>query len=78
MYWIVGRKSELSIENKLLIYRTTLRPIRTHGIPLWGTAGNSNNESLQRYQNKALRAVVNAPRYVTGKVLHADLKVLII
>jgi hypothetical protein len=30
---------------------------------------------LQRYQNKALRATVNAPRYISNKVLHTDLKV---
>jgi hypothetical protein len=34
MYWILGRKSELSIENKLVIYKTLLKPIWTCGIPL--------------------------------------------
>jgi len=29
MYWIIGRKSELSLENKLLIYKTILKPIWT-------------------------------------------------
>jgi hypothetical protein len=70
-----GLKSELSIENELLIYKTGLKPIWTYGTPLWGTAGNSNIEILQRYQNKALRATVNAPWYIPNKVLHADLKV---
>jgi hypothetical protein len=60
MYKILGRKSELSIENKLLIYKTILKHIWTYGIPLWGTASNSNIEILQRYQNKVLRAIVNA------------------
>jgi len=60
MYWIL-KKTELSIENKLLIYKTILKPIWTYGIPLWGTASNSNIEILQRYQNKVLRAIVNAP-----------------
>ena len=40
-----------------------------------GTASNSNIEILQRYQNKVLRATVNAPWYISNKVLHADLKV---
>jgi hypothetical protein len=47
MYWILGRKSELSIENKLLIYKTILKPIWTYGIPLWGTASNSDTETLE-------------------------------
>jgi hypothetical protein len=38
MYWILGRKAELSIENKLLIYETILKPIWTYGIPLCGAA----------------------------------------
>jgi hypothetical protein len=72
MYWILGRKSELSIEKKLLIYKTILKPIWTYGIPLWGTL------KYYRYQNKVLRAIVNAPRYISNKVWHADLKVLTI
>jgi len=40
MYWIIGRKSKLSLENNLLIYKTILKPIWTYGIPLWGTASN--------------------------------------
>jgi hypothetical protein len=47
----------------------------TYGLPLWGTGSNSNIEILQRYQNKVLRAKVNAPRYISNKVLHTDLKI---
>jgi hypothetical protein len=47
----------------------------TYGIPLWGTASNSNIEISQRYQNKVLPATVNAPRYISNRVLHTDLKV---
>jgi hypothetical protein len=75
MYWIIGRKSELSLENKLLIYKTILNPIWTYGILLWGTASNSNIEILQRFQNKVLRSIVNAPRYVPNTLLHTDLQI---
>jgi hypothetical protein len=47
----------------------------TYGIPLWGTPSNSNIEVLQRCQNKVLRATVNAPWYISNKVLRTDLKV---
>jgi hypothetical protein len=73
IYWIIGRPSELSIENKLLLYKTILRPIWTYGIPFWGTASQSNIEILQRFQNKVLRTTVNAPWYIPNSVLHADL-----
>jgi hypothetical protein len=31
MYWLLGHKSKLSISNKLLIYKTILKPIWTYG-----------------------------------------------
>ena len=70
----MGRKSELSLENKLLIYKTILQPIWTYGIPLWGTASNSNIETPQRFQNKVLRSIANAPWYTPNKIIHADLQ----
>ena len=74
LYWLLGRKSELTTENKLLLYKTVLNPIWTYGIQLWGTASNSNIEILQRLQNKVLRVIVNAPWYISNNVLHKDLK----
>jgi hypothetical protein len=62
MYWLLGRKSNLSTINKLLIYKT--RPIWTYGIELWGTASNSKTEILERFHSKALRMIVDTPWYV--------------
>jgi hypothetical protein len=33
-------------KNKILLYKTILKPIWTYGIPLWGAASNSNIEIL--------------------------------
>ena len=74
MYWIVGRKSELALTNKLLLYKTIIKPIWTYGITLWGTACHSNIEILQRYQNKVLRTLVNARWYIPNSLLHTDLQ----
>jgi hypothetical protein len=74
MYWILCRKSELALTNKLLLYKTIIKPIWTYGIPLWGTACQSNIEILQRYQNKVLRTLVNAPWYIPNSLLHTDLQ----
>jgi hypothetical protein len=46
MYWFLGRKLKVSTSNKLLIYKTILKPIWTYGIQLWGTASTSNKEIL--------------------------------
>jgi hypothetical protein len=34
MYWLLGRKSKLSIINKLLAYKVILKPIWNYGIQL--------------------------------------------
>lgn len=74
LYWLLGTKSKLSTKNKLLIYQTILKPIWSYGVQLWGTAKNSNLQIIQRYQNKTLRTIVNAPWYVPNSVIHRDLQ----
>jgi hypothetical protein len=63
MYWLLGRRSRLSLSNKLLLYK----PIWTYGIQLWGTASTSNIQILERFQSKTLRLLVDAPWYVPNK-----------
>ena len=46
LYWLVGRKSTLSLENKRLLYVSIIKPIWTYGIQLWGCASNSNVEVI--------------------------------
>jgi hypothetical protein len=74
IYWLLGRKSKLSTNNKLLIYKTILKPIWTHGIQLWGTASTSNIQIIERFQSKALRMIVDAPWYVPNTVIRRDLQ----
>jgi hypothetical protein len=45
------------------------------GIQLWGTASTSNIEILERFQSKALRMIVDAPRYVPNTVMWRDLQI---
>jgi hypothetical protein len=61
IHWLLGRQSKLSTTNKLLLYKTILKPIWTYGIQLWGTASTSNIEILERFQSKALRMIVDSP-----------------
>jgi hypothetical protein len=75
MYWLLRRKSKLSMSNKLLKYKTIIKPIWTYGIQLWGTASTSNIEILERFQSKALRMIVDAPWYVPNTVIRRDLQI---
>lgn len=73
MYWLLGRTSQLSTYNKLLLYKQILKPVWTYGIQLWGCTRPSNVEIIQRFQNKVLRSSVDAPWYVRNSDLHRDL-----
>jgi len=73
LYWIIGRKSQLSLENKLLVYKVILKPVWTYGIQLWGTASNSNVEILERFHSKVLCIITDAPWYVPNTIIKRDL-----
>jgi hypothetical protein len=75
IYWLLGRKSKLSTSNKLLVYKTMLKPIWTYAMQLWGMASTSNIEILERFQSKALRVIVEAPFYVPNTVIRRDLQI---
>ena len=74
LYWLIGRNSKVSIENKLKIYNQVLKPVWLYGIQLWGCAKKSHIRSIQTFQNKVLRNIVNAPWYVRNTDIHRDLE----
>ena len=73
-YWIMSRTSQLTTENKLLVYKSIVKPIWMYGIQLWGSASDSNIEIIQRFQSKTLRMIVNAPWFVQNAEIHKDTK----
>lgn len=75
MQWLMGRNSQLSIDNKLLLYQQVLKPIWTYGIQLWGCTKKTNLQMIQTFQNKVLRSITNAPWYIRNDNLHRDLKI---
>jgi uncharacterized protein YeeX (DUF496 family) len=75
MYWLLGHISELSVHNKFTLYKQVIRPVWSYGIQLWGCASESNIQVIQRYQNKVLKCIVNAPWYVRNSDLHRDLEI---
>jgi hypothetical protein len=51
-----------------------LKPVWTYGIQLWGCTKQNNTGIFQRFQNKVLRNIVDAPRYISNANLHAGLQ----
>jgi hypothetical protein len=68
-------KSQLSLENKLLVYKVILKPVWTYGIQLWGIGSNSNLEILERFASKVLRIITDAPWYVPNTVIKRYLQI---
>jgi hypothetical protein len=86
LYWLLGRTSHLSVDNKLLLYKTIFTPRWTYGIELWSCVCSpipqfavqyrslqSNIAVIRGCQSKTLRATVDAPRYVANDMIHKDL-----
>ena len=67
MHWLTSRKSKLSIENKLKIYKTIIKPIWTYGI--------SHINKIDTMQAKILRTMVNVPWYVRNEDIRRDLRI---
>lgn len=74
MYWLIGRNSQLSIESKLILYKSVLKPKWLYGIQIWGSTAPSNIDIIQRFENKLLRVIVDAPWYVPNSVIRNDLQ----
>jgi hypothetical protein len=83
--WKIGKKFNLllititlSLENKILFYKTIIKPIWTYGAEIWGCASKSNISIIQRGQSKILCMIANAPWYVPSIILNEDLNVLLV
>ena len=75
MYWLFDRKSQLSMSNKILIYKCILKPVWTYGAQLWGSASKSNINIMERFQSKCLRIITNAPWFVPNEIIRNDLNI---
>jgi hypothetical protein len=75
VYWLVNKKSQLSIENKLTIYKAILMPVWTYGVELWGCSKPSNTKILHTYQSKTFSMINIAPWSVSNLILHNDLNI---
>jgi hypothetical protein len=74
VYWLMGRCSALSIQNKLTLYKQILMPVWTDGIQLWRWTRQSNIDIIHRFQKKVLKNIVVEPWYIRRVDLHRDLQ----
>ena len=68
-------KSSMSLDCKLLIYKSIIKPVWTYGIQLWAVAAKSN---IDRFQNKLLRIITNAAWYINNDRNHSNLNISLV
>ncbi|GFY24586.1 RNA-directed DNA polymerase from mobile element jockey [Trichonephila clavipes] len=44
---LIGRRSPLSLENKVILYKQILCPVITYGSPIWGAAATTHMKKIQ-------------------------------
>jgi hypothetical protein len=76
LYPLLCPNSKLRIKQKLLLYKSLIKPIWSYGLQIFGVAALSNINRIQRFQSKFLRLICGAPFYVSNWTLHRDLKIL--
>jgi hypothetical protein len=74
MYWLLNRKSKLSMTNKILLYKAILKPIWNYGLQHCGFAKPTTINLIQGFQSRTQRVIADAPWYVRNLTLHNDLK----
>jgi Reverse transcriptase (RNA-dependent DNA polymerase)/Endonuclease-reverse transcriptase len=74
---LLKRKSKLNIKNKLLLFKTIIRPGMSYAFPVWGHVLGKKRyaHKLQAQQNISLRMATNAPWFVRNSVIHRDLNI---
>jgi hypothetical protein len=72
---ILDTRSRLTLNNKILIYNSIIKPLWIYRLELWGSTKPTNLQIFKSLQSKIIHKIANAPYYVSNITLHNDLKV---
>lgn len=75
LYPLIARNSTLSLENKLLIYTSLLRPILTYGCQVWSYIATTHINNLSKSQNAVIRQIVDAQDYIKNVSIYNEISV---
>ncbi|GBM07305.1 RNA-directed DNA polymerase from mobile element jockey [Araneus ventricosus] len=70
---LLGKHSKLSLDNKLLTYKSLLRPIITYASPVWRAAAKTHLKKLESLQSAIARQITNSPWYFRNHNILKDL-----
>lgn len=75
LFPVYNRKSKLNYKNKLIIFKSIIRPTLTYACPAWNITSKSNLNTLQVVHNKCLRIVGQYPKYTHITKMHNDINI---
>ncbi|GFY21578.1 RNA-directed DNA polymerase from mobile element jockey [Trichonephila clavipes] len=75
LFPLIGRNSELSRDNKVLLFTAVMSPILAYGCPVWGYAAKTNINILDTLQNSTIRMIVRATRYMRNDDIRNAIKI---
>jgi len=76
LHWLINALYPLSLEYKVLLDNSVLKPTWMYSSQLWGNASNSNIDIVQRAQSKILRTITGAPWCFRNENILRDLNIL--
>lgn len=71
LYSFVNRKSTLSKDNKVIIFKTIFMSIMYYGAPVWHDVATCHKNRLKISQNKLLKMIYNLPWHFSTTRLHS-------
>lgn len=70
LYPLINRKSDLSIQNKMLIFKCIFRPMLLYAGEVWGDCAVTHTKSIQVSQNKLIKLIFKLPYFYSTERLH--------
>jgi hypothetical protein len=68
-------KRDLSVRNRVLLYKQLIRAMMGYACPAWRTAVRTHVRRLKVLQSKCLRLASCAPWYVSNRHIYEDMGV---
>lgn len=72
---LMARKSKLSLDNKLRLYKMVIVPSILYCSTAWGQAAKCHKSKLEVIQSKTLRKITDAPWFIRNNDIRKDLKI---
>ncbi|GBM94546.1 RNA-directed DNA polymerase from mobile element jockey [Araneus ventricosus] len=64
---LIGKKSKLSLDNRMFLYKSMLLPLISYACPVWLAAANKCILSLESPHNVAIRRIIRMPWFIRNE-----------